>query len=239
MNGFFPACFGSLSKVSSGWDHCRFCHSTHHIVFTAMRPFFISILPTLACTLSLTPSVHGAVVLSNVAELNHLSATVDNNFMVAESFVAGATATFDAVTLQVSLNPPSAGLGLKLYADVSGSPAASALANLQLDSGARFTPIAPLTLSAGTTYWVVATAAAPQVSWDGTSSVNETGASGWTIGNDHREKGFSNPWGTVSDSLKMTIEATAVPEPATVGVISGLGLLGLAGFRRVTSKRNR
>ena len=86
---------------------------------------------------------------------------------------------------------------------------------------------------------MVATAVAPQVSWDGTSSVNETGASGWTIGNDHREKGFSNPWGAVSDSLKMTIEATAIPEPATVGVVSGLGLLGMAGFRRVTSKRNR
>lgn len=204
-----------------------------------MRPFFASLLSSLTGALALMPIVRGAVVVSNVAELNHLSATVDNNFSVAESFVPGADATFDAVTLQVSLNPPSAGLTLKLYADASGSPAASALADLQLDTGARFTPATPLTLSAGSTYWVVATAVASLVSWDGTSSVHETGASGWSIGDDHREKGFSNPWGIVSDSLKMSIEATAVPEPATMGLISGLGLLGLAGFRRLTSSKNR
>ncbi len=239
MNGLFSACFGCTSKVNSGWDRRRSSKPTNHLQFPVMRPIPSSVVSALACALSLIPMAHGAVVVSNVAELGHLAATVDNNFTVAESFVAGGAATFDAVTLQLSLNPPSAGLALKLYADAAGSPAASALVNLQLDTGARFTPVAPFTLSLGTTYWVVATAVVPLVSWDGTSSVNETGASGWTIGNDHREKGFSNPWGAVSDSLKMTIEATAVPEPATVGVITGLGLIGLAGFRRITSKGNR
>jgi hypothetical protein len=202
-----------------------------------MRPIHLAAFPALACLLNLLPVAHGAEVITNVSEPNHLAASVDNNFSVAESFIAGSASTFDSVTLQLSLNPISAGLGLKIYADSGGSPAASALADLQLDVGARFTPVAALTLSAGTTYWVVATAVAPLVSWDGTSSANDTGSVGWSIGNDHREKGFSNPWGTVSDSLKMSIEATAsaVPEPSTVGVATGLGLVGMAVWRR----RNR
>ena len=162
----------------------------------ATLPTRLATLPTLtaAATLSLLPVAHGAVVITNVSEPNHLSATVDNNNSIAESFIAGSAATLDAVTLQVSQNPFSAGLTLKIYADSGGSPAASALADLQLDVGARFTPVAALSLSAGTTYWVVATAVAPQVSWDGTSSANETGSVGWSIGNDHREKGTVSDW---------------------------------------------
>lgn len=206
-----------------------------------MRPIHLAAAPALACLLNLLPLAHGAVFISNLSEPNHLSATVDNNFSVAESFIAGSAATFDAVTLQLSLNPNSAGLALNLYADSGGIPAASALAALQLDIGTRFTPASPLTLSAGTTYWVVATAVAPLVSWDGTSSVNDAGTSGWSIGDDHREKGFSNPWGIVSDSLKMSIEATssAVPEPSLMAVATGLGLLGMAAWRRVSRSRNK
>ena len=39
----------------------------------------------------------------------------DNNFSVAQSFVAGSEATFDAVTLALNLNPPSAGLSVKTF----------------------------------------------------------------------------------------------------------------------------
>lgn len=190
---------------------------------------------TLFASFAAGSTAFGSILVSNLAEANHLSATVDNNFQVAQSFVAGGNSTLDAVTLQLSLNPPGAGLTLKLYSDTTGSPSASALVDFQLDSGTRFTPAATLSLTAGLTYWVVASASAPLVSWDGTSSVNDAGTSGWSMGNDHREKGFGGPWGIVSDSLKMSVEATslAVPEPDSVAGMTALGLTSLALVRHL------
>ncbi len=184
------------------------------------------------------PQVRAAIFVSNLSQTAHLDATIDNNFSVAQSFVAGSAATLDAVNLALDLNPPSAGLSVMIYGDSSGVPGASALTGTSVPGGpSRFVPTTPLTLSAGLTYWIVASATAPLVQWSSTSSPNQTGISGWTIGDDHRERAFGPIWSLTSDSLRISVEATAVPEPRSVALWTGAGLLGLAGWRRSRARR--
>jgi hypothetical protein len=83
----------------------------------------------------------------------------------------------------------------------------------------------------------VATASVPLAYWNATSSANDTGASGWSIGDIHKERAFGGAWGIVSDSMFLSLDATAVPEPAAVGVMSGTALLGLGGWRRWRGRR--
>jgi hypothetical protein len=80
---------------------------------------------------------------------------------------------------------------------------------------------------------VVATATAPLASWNATSGANQAGASGWQIGDLHREGGFGGAWGLVSDAERLSLGATAVPEPGSWAVLGGLGLLGFAVSRRL------
>jgi len=192
-----------------------------------------SCLIALVAAAAAASQLRAGIFVSDLSELAHIYASVDNNFSVAQSFVAGSAATFDAVTLALNLNPPSAGLSVKIYGDNGGVPGAAALTDTSLfGAPSRFVPTAPLTFSAGLTYWVVASATAPVVEWGGTSSTAQTGVSGWTIGDDHRERGFGGVWSLTSDSLRMSIEATAVPEPRDVALWIGAGLLAFAGWRR-------
>ena len=184
------------------------------------------------------PQVRAAIFVSNLSETGYLDATIDNTVSVAQSFVAGSAATLDAVTLALTLNPQSAGLSVKIYGDVGGVPGASALTDTSvLGVQSRFVPTTPLTLSSGLTYWIVATATTPLARWGGTSSPNQVGISGWTIGDDHRERAFSPSWVLISDSLRISVEATAVPEPRDVALWIGAGLLGFAGWRRSRAGR--
>ena len=183
--------------------------------------------------------MNAGIFVSDLSELAHIYASVDDNFSVAQSFVAGSAATFDAVTLALNLNPPSAGLSVKIFGDIDGVPGAVALTETSVfGASSRFVPITPLTLSAGLTYRVVASATAPVVEWGRTSSTAQTGISGWTIGDDHGERGFGGPWSLTSDSLWMSVEATAVPESRDVALWIGAGLLGFAGWRRSRAGRS-
>lgn len=180
----------------------------------------------------LLPVAKAAVVVSNLAETTHVAATVDANFRVAQSFVAGADATLEAVNLDLSLNPLGTGLSVALHADAAGVPASSALAPLSGGAGqSRFEALTSPALAAGITYWIVASATAPKVEWDGTSSGTETGEAGWSLGDLHRENGFGFGWTLVSDALQMSLEIAAVPEPAAFTGAVGSALLGWAAWR--------
>lgn len=205
-----------------------------------MNPTTNSLVWALTAGLLFLPATHGGVVISNLGETPHLDATVDNNFAVSQSFFAGSTVTLDTVTLRLTLNPISAGLAINLHANNAGSPAASSLAGLTFQSGPGnggaglyvYTAPANLTLTSGSTYWVVATAAASLTAWNATSSVNQTGTSGWSIGDDHKVRGFGGAWGLTSDTMFLSLDATPVPEPEAVAWACGTGLLGFAGWRR-------
>ena len=196
------------------------------------------LLRALAMGIAFAPVVQGGVVISNLGETFHTSATVDNNFSEAQSFLAGSTVTLNNVTLSLVTTQfvNSSGFAISLRDDSAGSPATSTLAGLTLIAGAggslRWDAPANTTLTSGLTYWIVATASAPLVDWKATSSVNQTGTAGWAIGDSHKERAFGGAWGIVSDSMFLSVDATAVPEPGSVAWVSGVGLLGFAGWRR-------
>lgn len=203
-----------------------------------MNPTTNSLVWALTGGLLFLPATHGGVVISNLGETFHNSATVDNNFSEAQSFLAGSTVTLNNVTLLLATTQfvSSSGLAVSLHADSSGSPAASTLAGLTLNSGAggslRCDAPANTTLTSGLTYWIVATASAPLVDWKATSSANQTGSSGWSIGDSHKERFGGGGWGIVSDAMFLSVDATPVPEPEAVAWACGTGLLGFAGWRR-------
>ena len=205
-----------------------------------MNPTTNSLVWSLTAGLLFLPATHGGVVISNLGETPLLDATVDNNFSIGQSFLAGSTVTLDGVTLRLTLNPVSAGLAISLYANSVGSPASSPLASMSFHSGPSggaaglysYDAPANLTLTSGSTYWVVATAAAPLATWNSTRSINQTGTSGWSIADDHKERGFGGAWQQGSDSLFLSLDATPVPEPEAIAWACGVGLLGFAGWHR-------
>jgi hypothetical protein len=116
-------------------------------------------------------------------------------------------------------------------------------------SGGRATIIfnfGGLLLSAGD-YWVVASATtgafSDQYTWTTSSTGNPPGAPAITAGSGSTYVAVSLDGGVnwikgAENNFpnQMEIYAAVVPEPATIGLIGGLGLLGFAGWRRYARK---
>jgi len=135
----------------------------------------------------------------------------------------------------------STDLFVRLYSDNSGQPGtvitnftnpasiSSTLANN------TFTLATPQALAANTTYWLVSgvSSGSGNYQWGYTTSLNQTGLPGWTIGDGYVESNNQGgSWisfptdGPYQFSLEET--ATNIPEPGSVVALLGLGGLGLA-----------
>jgi hypothetical protein len=134
-------------------------------------------------------------------------------------------------------------LFVRLYSNNSGQPGtvitnftnpASITTTLANNT---FTLTTPQALAANTTYWLVSGVSSGAGGYNRgyTTSSNQTGLPGWTIGDGYVESNNQGgSWtsfptdGPYQFSLEGTENATSVPEPGSVVALLGLGGLGLA-----------
>jgi hypothetical protein len=103
-----------------------------------------------------------------------------------------------------------------------------------------YTTNAPATLLANSTYWVVASAPTAPASaffaWRSTNSTAEDGGvlSGWSLG-DTRWASLNGgtSWSGLGGAIpQFSVQVSAIPEPSTYAVFTGLAALGWVAFRR-------
>ncbi len=175
------------------------------------------------------------------------STTVQNwsgRTKVAQSFTSSVSGDFASITLNLGTtnNSGTPVLSVQLWSDNNEvSPLPFTLlatfvsgynwnnlyaATIDPDQTVTFTTddfVENYTVAAGTTYWLVVASTSGSAKYWGLSSVGNTASAS-----------YSSDWTTLSSSggLGARLALTAVPEPATNGVIAGVCLLGFAGYRR-------
>lgn len=166
---------------------------------------------------------------------------------VASDFTTGSEeTTLQSITLSFDQYSVGSGFALSLYSDGGGQP--GALLETLSGSGApneatTYDYVSSGTiLEAGTTYWWVGTVEAGQFNYYGTYSSSEVSPAGWTIGNFSAYTQLNGgDWeSTGGAQVRFAVSVvSAVPEPASSGVLAGLASLGFLLVRRRSRRANQ
>ena len=169
------------------------------------------------------------------------------DFWQGKSFTTGSGSyNLNSATLLFQEVTADANLFVRLYSNSSGTPGtlitsftnpASITTTLTNNT---FTLTTPQALAANTTYWLVSgiSSGTGSYDWGFTTSSNQTGLPGWTIGDGYVVSvDQSASWNTfpTDGPYQFSLEGTensppptSVPEPGSVVALLGLGGLGLA-----------
>ena len=198
--------------------------------------------------------LHGQVTaVSNLAQTFSTTHTVGDsggkNFRDAISFTTGATVTdFSSITVYGFGGGSIADFSINLYSGIGGAgptgliASTTGTANPSSLQNYVYTTNAPATLLANSTYWVVASAPTAPASaffaWRSTNSTAEDGGvlSGWSLG-DTRWASLNGgtSWSGLGGAIpQFSVQVSAIPEPSTYAVFTGLAALGWVAFRRRT-----
>jgi hypothetical protein len=203
-----------------------------------------------AITLMSCASAQAAVVFGNLgsdgagAILTTDGTTFTDTRWRALGFSIGAGVTnlvIETVTIGFNVSSDgSADVRLDLYSNNSGVPGSSLFNTTKtLAANTLNLPITfdfNQTLSAATTYWIVAqkTGGAGTLVWRPSSPLrgpNERNASGWTNASGSTSNDDGVTWTTTGNGSQNSISITAVPEPSAFVMLS-LGAIGLVARRR-------
>lgn len=184
---------------------------------------------------------HGALIVSNFAEPT-LGSTGVGFLERGTSFTTGTSAgTLDSITIRVEEQAELIVFNASIWSNVAGLPGSQlfSLGTASPTTGGtgnyvsiQFNPSSPVNLDANTEYFAVFVADNGDALVAATASPNQTSPSGWLIGNSVVEN--AAPWTVYENnfSLQMSIDFTAVPEPAETAGVLAAGLVGLAVWRR-------
>lgn len=200
---------------------------TTRIVETTMKKTH-----TLRLILSLTATLlafgnfsYAATETSNLGETGSASQNFSSTFQLASSFTTDNSA-YSLNSLTLSLDSPLANnvtVTLRLFADASGAPSGSALETLApqtFSSGGNKTfNSTGLALAPDTTYWLTVSGTGSIPVWFETASTAQTG--NWSIGDNGLQSTDSgNSWSSSANIGKFSVDASPVPEPAPIALLS-------------------
>ncbi|MFM6405644.1 MAG: choice-of-anchor R domain-containing protein, partial [Microcystis sp.] len=199
----------------------------------------------LLLSLGLGQQASAVTLVENLSQSNNGVGAIRSSFWQGSSFTTGSSSyNLNSATLLFRENTAGANLFVRLYSNNSGQPGtvitnftnpASITTTLANNT---FTLTTPQALAANTTYWLISgvSSGAENYSWGYTTSSNQTGLLGWTIGDGFvSSSNQSASWIThpTSGPYQFSLEGTtppptSVPEPGSVVALLGLGGLGLA-----------
>jgi len=220
------------------------------------------ILPTLIALAVIVPNVTPAraqtVIISNLAEpnANNNAGLVGSDSWAAQGFSTPASTSYslDSVSLKLSRDPSFSGTFIVSFWDASG-PAGrpgSQLATISSGNVGTLTtsPVdyafpasgAGITLAPSTSYFVVLSASAPFASaglyWSFPDAQNPGSTGPGQIGSWTTSANQGASWDFLDPNspFQIAVSGTAVPEPETYALVSGLVLVGFAALRRLRRK---
>lgn len=186
-------------------------------------------------------SAQGAIIVSNLGEISAGSLGVGFSEH-ATSFTTGLSGgTLNGISILVEEPGSTIQFTGSIWSSSSGTPGAQqfSLGSSSPTTGGTgnyvpllFTPPTPVSLSANTQYFLVLTGNDGDALVSTTTSANQTGSAGWSIGDDLHIN--ATPWGLgeAGRAIRFSVDFTAVPEPAETAGVLAAGLVGFALWRR-------
>ena len=180
-------------------------------------------------------TTQASIIFDSISNTGTNTTIAGGGKAVSFTIASGTDYSFDSLDVVISNVSGSSNVEFSIWSnDTGASPVGSKI--LDLTNGATpasgtntYTAGSPLTLTEGSTYWIVATGTGWE--WDGATTAPSTGTTaGATFG--FAGNPVPSNWDATSGVTNaMTINATAVPEPSTSAFL-GLGLIGLLARRR-------
>jgi hypothetical protein len=210
-----------------------------------MKTAFIMINLTIVLFVCRTVRSQGTLYVSTLGETPTGNMEIGNDSWIAQAFYTFATDpnTYDLNAIQLLLDPASgspSGLTVSIYNSNNNAPetdlgALTLNGSINPSVGGTFSYTASgITISPGTTYFVVLTAATPTAEGAYEWSASRTGASSgnWNITDVYYSSVNGSSWTqtTRQDIFQMAIYATPIPEssPWSLALLGG-GILFLFG----------